>query len=249
MLFRSFYVVSQARWEARLMRADPDLIANDPDLQGFALSYAAGPYKQHCAACHGERMQGDRRKGIPNLADPEWLYGEGRTVEIEHTILYGIRAGNARTWNLADMPAFAREKPYRRYEMMSLTPGDIRDVVEFLLVTGGKEGDLAAAERGGSIFADKGQCFDCHSSDGRGDNAIGAPNLLDDVWLYGSGKREEIYASVARGLAGACPAWFQQLNPVTIRALAVTINAAWRKNAPLQKAQSPDTAPPSAKAG
>jgi cytochrome c oxidase cbb3-type subunit 3 len=218
--------VAQAGLRARLMRADPGTIVQDAELRDFAIAYARPAYDQHCAACHGDRLQGDRRKGVPDLTDQDWLYGEGRVAQIEHTILYGIRSGNPKGWNLADMPAFAQPVPYARYQIAPLEPGDIRDVIEYLMVTASKPGDDAAAERGAKIFADKGQCFDCHSGDAQGDAAIGAPNLIDNIWLYGNGTREDIYDTVARGRSGICPAWFQQLSPVTIRALAVMIYVA-----------------------
>lgn len=237
------YLFNHAAMEARLMRADPDAVVKDAALENFAIGEARGPYGRHCASCHGADLKGDVRRGIPNLTDHDWLYGEGRVAEIERTILYGIRAGNARTWNLANMPAFATAKPYFRYDMMSLTPGDIKDVTEFLLVTAGKDGDVAAAERGGAIFAEKGQCFDCHSPDGRGDAAIGAPDLLDDVWLYGTGTRQDIIRSISRGLSGACPAWYQNLDGLSIRALSVYINATARKSTPKTISQTTSPAP------
>src|SRR5205814_1341153 len=162
-------------------------------------------YDRHCAACHGDHLQGDRRKGVPDLTDDDWLYGDGRVAQIEHTILYGIRAGPAKSRNLADMPAFARPRPYQRYEIAPLEPGEIRDVIEFLVLAGGRPGDTRSAERGGKIFAGKGQCFDCHAADGRGDAAVGAPNLVDDIWLYGDGTRQDLYDIIARGSGGTCP--------------------------------------------
>ena len=186
----------------------------------------------HHAKQERERGEVDRRNGVPDLTHPAWLYGEGRVAQIEHTILYGIRSGNPRGWSLADMPAYAQAEPYKRYKVPSLEPGEIRDVVEFLMVTSGKPGDRAAAERGTKIFADKGQCFDCHSTDAQGDAAIGAPNLIDDIWLYGSGSREDIYESIARGRAGICPAWAKELSPVTVRALAVLVYATSHQEAP-----------------
>jgi cytochrome c oxidase cbb3-type subunit 3 len=220
------YLVAQANLRARLMRADPGAVVQDAELREFAISYARPVYARNCASCHGDSMQGDPRRGVPNLTDQDWLYGEGRVAQIEHTILYGIRSGNPKGWNLADMPAYAQASPYSRYQMMPLEPGDIGDVIEYLLLEAGKPGDKAAAERGARIFADKGQCFDCHSGDGQGDAAIGAPNLLDDIWLYGSGSRQDLYDSIARGRAGVCPEWVQQLSAVAIRALAVMINVA-----------------------
>jgi cytochrome c oxidase cbb3-type subunit 3 len=61
---------------------------------------------------------------------------------------------------------------------------------------------------------------------GRAGRFIGAPNLIDGVWLYGTGTREDIYDIIARGRAGICPPWIQQLDPTTIRALAVLVYTA-----------------------
>jgi cytochrome c oxidase cbb3-type subunit III len=235
----AYRYVSEASLGARLMRADPGAIVQDPELLAFALDTAKPAYAANCSGCHGERMQGDQAKGVPNLTDQDWLYGEGRVAQIEHTILYGIRSGNPKGWNLADMPGFGREVPYSRYAIPSLEPGEIRDVIEFLVTSAGKPGDRDAAIRGAKIFAEKGQCFDCHSNDAEGDSAIGAPNLIDNIWLYGNGSREDIYDTVSRGRAGVCPPWFQQLSAVTIRALAVLIYTASHPKGPAQ-AQSID---------
>ena len=73
----------------------------------------------------------------------------------------------------------------------------------------------------------------------QGDSAIGAPNLIDGLWLYGTGTREDIYDTVARGRAGICPPWIQELDPVTIRSLAVLIYTASHKATPKSAATSP----------
>ncbi|HEY6258682.1 MAG TPA: c-type cytochrome [Xanthobacteraceae bacterium] len=233
------YWARQSGMRARLMRADPDAIIEDRVLTRFAVVYAQPVYDARCASCHGDHLQGNARAGVPDLTRPAWLYGEGRVAQIEHTILHGIRSGDPKGWNLADMPAFAQAQPYKRYKIEPLEPGDIRDVIEYLLVTAGKAGDQAAAERGQKIFAVKGQCFDCHSADAQGDSAIGAPNLIDDIWLYGTGSRDDIYDSIARGRGGICPAWAQELDPVTIRALAVLVYTASHQAAPRAAVRSP----------
>ncbi len=224
---------------ARLISADPDSIAEDSELKAFALASAQPVYDQRCASCHGNQMQGDQRRGVPALTGRKWLYGEGRIAQIEHTILHGIRSGDPKGWNLADMPGFAKKEPYRRYRIEPLEPDDIRDVIEFLLVSGGKPGDKEAAERGSAIFQNRGQCFDCHSADVQGDSAIGAPSLIDGRWLYGKGTREDLYQTIARGRAGICPPWIQVLDPVTIRALAVLVYVDSHKDAPKSAALSP----------
>ncbi len=221
------------------MRMDPDAIVQDSELKRFAIAYAQPVYDQHCASCHGNQMQGDQTRGVPGFSGKKWLYGEGRVAQLEHTILHGIRAGDLKGWNLADMPAFGEPNPYKRYKLESLEPGDIRDVIEFILVSGGKPGDKAAAARGSKIFALKGECFDCHSADAQGDSAIGAPNLIDGRWLYGTGTRQDLFDTISRGRAGICPAWDQQLSPVTVRSLAVLIYAASHKEGPKTADRSP----------
>jgi cytochrome c oxidase cbb3-type subunit 3 len=235
----TFYWSQQAAKQAALMRTDPDAIVENAELTRFAVAYAQPVYDERCASCHGKEMQGDQRRGVPGLTGKKWLYGEGRVAQIEHTILHGIRSGDPKGWNLADMPGFAQKEPYRRYRVEPLEPGEIRDVIEFLLVTGGKGGDKEAAARGQKIYADKGQCFDCHSADVQGDSAIGAPNLIDGLWLYGTGTREDIYDTVARGRGGICPPWSQELDAATIRALAVLVYTASHKAAPKAAATSP----------
>ena len=214
----------QSRQRAQLMRTDPDAIPRDPTLAALAAGIARPAYDAHCAACHGADLKGDRLKGAPDLTDGDWLYGDGRVAEIEQTVLYGIRAGDGRTRDQADMPAFARAEPYRRYAIEPLQPNEIRDVAEFLVVAARKPGDPAAAARGSRVFMGKGQCFDCHEQDARGNNAIGAPNLLDDIWLHGNGTRSDIIDTISRGSSDFCPAWAGRLPSVTIRALAVFVH-------------------------
>jgi cytochrome c oxidase cbb3-type subunit III len=233
------YSVAQSGKRARLMRSDPDAVVQDAELTRVALGLAQGVYDENCASCHGAQMQGDRRRGIPGFSGKKWLYGEGRVAQIEHTILHGIRSGDPKGWNLADMPAFGQANPYKRYKIEPLSPDDIRDVIEFILVTGGKPGDKVAADRGGKIFATRGECFDCHSPDVQGDSAIGAPNLIDGLWLYGSGSRADLFDTISRGRAGICPPWDQVLDPVEIRALAVLIYSASHKEATKTAVQTP----------
>jgi cytochrome c oxidase cbb3-type subunit 3 len=237
------YWSARAGIEARLMRAEPDSVVDNPELTRFAVAYAQPVFDSKCASCHGDHLQGNSKTGVPDMTRGAWLYGEGRVAQLEHTILHGIRSGDPRGWNLADMPAFGTPEPYKRYKITPLEPGEIRDVIEYMLVTAGKPGDGEAAKRGEKIFQDTGQCFDCHSADAQGDSAIGAPNLIDDIWLYGSGAREDIYESVARGRAGICPPWGQELSPVTVRALAVLLYVGSHRNAPKTADRTADPVP------
>jgi cytochrome c oxidase cbb3-type subunit III len=211
---------------SRLIEREPDEIDRDLALWKFAREQAAPLYAKFCLACHGAALAGDPARGIPNLSDDDWLYGSGRVSEIERIVLYGIRSGNGKGWNLADMPAYARETPYRRFAVDPLTPADIRDTVEYLRSLERKPADADAARRGQDIFAGRGACYDCHASDGHGDSAIGAPNLTDDIWLYGDGSRQSVFESIARGHGGSCPAWTRQIAAWQARALAVYVRSA-----------------------
>ena len=73
-----FAEISQA--ERRLLRADPDALAADPALMGFAVHRGKPLFMNHCAACHGVSGAGDPVKGVPALIDGDWLYGSGRVA-------------------------------------------------------------------------------------------------------------------------------------------------------------------------
>ncbi len=240
-------VVAGATWalqtraaEARLLRGDPDVESADPAAMRFAAGPGHASYEKRCAACHGAQGKGDVAKGVPDLTDNDFLYGNGQASDTETVILYGIRAANPKTWRLADMPAFARPVPYPREPTIKpLTPGDIHDVIQFITLARGAPADRQAAERGSRIFSDRGGCYDCHASDGHGDSAIGGPNLMDNIWLYG-GSPKQIFDSIAYGRAGYCPAWVGKLSPAKIRETALYVYA-------LSHPPRPSSANPSAK--
>ena len=210
----------------RLLMAIPDTVPADAALNAYAMSHGKAVFAQHCASCHGQRGQGDARRGVPNLGDHDWLYGSGRVVEIERVVLYGIRSGNSKGWKLASMPAYATTDPYKLYQLAPLKPQEISDVTDYLLSFQGRSTDTAAIERGTKVYRSpvRGLCWDCHGERAKGNPAIGAPNLTDDIWLYGDGSRGSIYNSVAYGHAGSCPAWISRLSPLTIRTVAVYVH-------------------------
>jgi cytochrome c oxidase cbb3-type subunit 3 len=210
--------------ERKLLRADPDSLPAQATLLQFAFSRGAALFDAHCAACHGASGSGDPAKGTPNLTDGDWLYGTGRVTDIEKVIDFGIRSHNSRAWNLAIMPAYARPKPNPADKnIQPLSPGDINDLIEFLMRQQGRHADLDAASRGAALFSGQAGCYDCHSVDARGDSAIGAPNLTDGTTLYGDGSRDALFTTIAYGRQGVCPAWIKRLNPAGIRELALFV--------------------------
>lgn len=221
------YAVQARALRARFLMTPADLIPQDVQLLRYAMARGASGYRKSCAACHGDHLQGDSSLGIPNLADKDWLYGSGRVSEIERVILYGIRSGNSKGWDLAHMPAFATPRPYDQYAMEPLSPNEIDDVTTYLLSFQQRQQDAAAVDRGSRIFHDaaKGVCGDCHGVDAKGDSAIGAPDLTDTIWLRGEGDRASIEDTIAHGLAGRCPGWSAKLAPVAIRSIAVYVHS------------------------
>ena len=210
--------------EARLLRADPGVLATQATLMDFARQPGRDLYSVYCASCHGLDGRGDSARGIPNLSDDDWLYGNGEVADIERVIDYGIRSKQPKSWDLALMPAYARPQPSARDPRLApLAPGDIRDVVEFLMQQQGRDADRAAARRGAQVYVGRGGCFDCHAPDAKGDATIGAPNLTDSITLYGDGSRAALAMSIAYGRQGVCPAWSKRLSPAGIRELALYV--------------------------
>ncbi|SRR5579859_1043 len=207
--------------ERRLLRADPDALTADPDLRRFAVRRGQPLFLVHCAVCHGAAGAGDRIKGVPDLTDGDWLYGGGRVADIERIIEYGIRFRHPKTWSLAVMPAYGQPQPNPADpNIHPLAPGQIDDLIEFLLRQQGREANAAAASRGAALYAGDAGCYDCHALDAKGDAAIGAPNLTDAVSLYGDGSREALFLSIAQGRQGVCPAWIMTLSAAGIRETA-----------------------------
>ena len=214
--------------EAQLLRTPPDAVQPGSALLALAIGQGQRAYQRHCASCHGRDLRGDPLRGVPNLIDDDWLYGSGRASEIERTVLYGIRAGNSKGWDLASMPAFGTPVPYQRYAVTPLTPIQIEEVLQYILQFQGAATDMEAAARGEKLFhnTEVGTCADCHSFDGKGDASIGAPNVTDAIWLRGRGTPGDIRETIERGLSQSCPSWIGRLSMVEIRSLAVYLHVA-----------------------
>lgn len=210
--------------ESSLLRTDPAAIGEGTVLAFYARERGASVFENHCMVCHGKGGHGDPSKGIPDLTDTDWLYGTGRALDIEQTVTYGIRSHNARGWNLALMPAYARATPSPNDSKITpLQPEDIRDVIELLYHQESHAADEGAVRRGTAVYYGRGGCYDCHSADIKGDSAIGAPNLSDRITLYGDGSREALFQSIAYGRQGICPAWVGVLTPAQIREVALYV--------------------------
>jgi cytochrome c oxidase cbb3-type subunit III len=157
-------------------------------------------FLNNCAACHGSDARGS--KGFPNLTDSDWLWG-GAFADIQKTIAEG-RNGV--------MPPMAA----------AVGGGDdVRNVAQYVLSLSGSPHDNVAAQLGRSKFT---VCAACHGIDGKGNTAMGAPNLTDKVWLHGWGE-ETIVAMVNGGKNNVMPAHASRLTPEQMRVLAAYV---WR---------------------
>ena len=78
------------------------------------------------------------------------------------------------------------------------------------------------AAAGKKIFADN--CASCHGEAGKGNQELGAPDLTDKIWLYGSDEAT-IIETITNGRAGVMPAWVDRLDPSTIKAMAVYVHS------------------------
>jgi cytochrome c oxidase cbb3-type subunit 3 len=186
-------------------------IEKDPALLALARARGRTVFGDNCAPCHGSGATG--AKGYPNLNDDDWLWG-GTLDQIMQTIQYGVRSGHPKTHESA-MLAFGKEGV--------LKPEQIVTVANYVRSLSGlptAPGYDAAA--GKKIFADN--CASCHGEAGKGNQELGAPDLTDKIWLYGSDEAT-IIETITNGRAGVMPAWVDRLDSSTIKAMAVYVHS------------------------
>ena len=203
---------AQAVYREQIAKSDLDAITANPELLSFALAGGEAAFGDNCAPCHGRGAQG--AFGYPNLRDDSWLWG-GTLAAIHQTITHGVRANDPETRSPgAQMPAFGK--------MGVLQEQQIADVAEYVLSLSDHADDKEAAERGSKIFAST--CAPCHGPEGKGNQAIGAPDLSDELWLY-AGDKATIMNTIRGGRGGVMPAWGGRLDPETIKELAIYVHS------------------------
>ena len=176
---------------ARFAAMKPEDVAKD--VQAKAIGERL--FMNNCSQCHGSDARGN--KGIPNLTDGEWLYG-GAPATIKETIAKG-RIGN--------MPPMAAALG---------SADDVKNVVQYVLSLSASPHDSVQAALGKAKF---GACAGCHGLDGKGNPALGAPNLTDSVWLHGYGETA-IVAIINAGKVNQMPAQADKLTEAQIHVLA-----------------------------
>jgi cytochrome c oxidase cbb3-type subunit 3 len=174
--------------------------AEDVAQDAKAMAIGERLFMNNCSQCHGSDAHGSR--GFPNLTDNDWLYG-GAPETIVETITNG-RHGM--------MPPMAAAVG---------GPDDVKNVAQYVLSLSNSEHDVNRATLGKDKFT---ACAACHGADGKGNQAIGAPNLTDDIWLHGAGEAA-IIDRINNGKSNQMPAQGSRLTPEQIHVLAAYV---WR---------------------
>jgi cytochrome c oxidase cbb3-type subunit 3 len=159
-------------------------------------------YLTYCVQCHGADAKG--AKGFPNLTDNDWLYG-GEPEQLKATISAG---------RFGMMPAYGGQ------EAVVGGAEGAKDVVAYVLSLSGKAADAQAVAKGKEKFATV--CAACHGADGKGNQAIGAPNLTDNTWLYGSSEKA-ILETITKGRQNQMPAWNDFLGEAKVHLLSAYV--------------------------
>jgi cytochrome c oxidase cbb3-type subunit 3 len=186
-------------------------IEKNPALLALARARGKTVFGDNCAPCHGSGAAG--AKGYPNLNDDDWLWG-GTLDQIMQTIQFGARSGHAQTHE-GQMLAFGKDGTLKKDQIVT-----VANYVRSLSGLSTRQGYDASA--GAKIFAEN--CVVCHGDAGKGNQDLGAPNLTDKIWLYGSDEAT-IIETITNGRAGVMPAWAGRLDPSTIKAMAVYVHS------------------------
>ena len=175
-------------------------IAEDPKVMKMGMRI----YGNNCSQCHGLDARG--AYGFPNLVDSDWLWG-GSPDAIKHSIVNGRQAA---------MPAWKD----------ILGEDGIDEAAEHVLSLNNRSADPEKAERGKQHF--QSYCSACHGVDGKGNPALGAPNLTNGIWLYG-GSEEQIELTLRNGRNGKMPAFGNTLGEDKIHIVTAYIYGASRQ--------------------
>jgi len=197
-------------WTKRIEMESYQAIQSDPALMTIVRRAGHTLFGDNCAACHGFNAKGS--KGFPDLTTASWLWG-GDPAAIAETIRIGINATHSKT-RVAQMLAFGRDKIMQR--------ADVENVVSYVQTLS----NPAAAAQIGPTKLEAGKtaftanCASCHGDDGKGKVELGAPDLTDNVWIYG-GDAQSIFTSIWNGRQGHMPAWENRLDPVERKILTL----------------------------
>ena len=197
-----------ASLRAALTDIDLNTLAGNEDLNRFAIAGGAAVFRTNCSQCHGSGAAGAR--GYPNLLDDDWLWG-GSIEEIAYTVNHGIRNEIDADARWSQMPAYSE----------ILEADEIDKVVQHVISLSSTEFEAGLAAEGAVIFAD--QCSACHGDNAMGSRDVGAPNLADAIWLYGS-DTASITESVKNARFGVMPPWGTRLSVSDVNSVAAYVH-------------------------
>ncbi len=178
----------------KFLQQDLKTVAADPEAKQMGQRL----FVTYCSQCHGSDAGGSR--GFPSLSDKDWLYG-GDPEAIKASILNG-RTGI--------MPPHAPV----------LGDAGVKEVANYVFSLSGHKHDASLAAAGKPKFEQI--CAACHMPEGTGMQALGAPNLTDKVWLYGSSEAA-VTETIAKGRNGVMPAWKDFLGEAKVHLLAAYV--------------------------
>ncbi len=168
-------------------------VAENPD----AVKVGQRLFLQNCAQCHGSDARGG--KGFPNLADGAWLYG-GDGATIKTSIMAGRHGIMPAKGGMGD----------------ALDDEGVKNLTAYVLSLSGRKVNALDAQAGKQLFA---VCSACHGADGTGVQALGGPDLTDNIWLYG-GSRKAVEETILHGRVGVMPAWKDLLGEDKVHIIA-----------------------------
>ena len=160
-----------------------------------AMSTAHNLFQQNCAQCHGS--DGGGAVGFPNLRDANWQWGSDAD-----SVVATITGGR-----IAAMPPWGAV----------LGDQGVTEVVAYVQQLSGQQADATLAAAGETRFQQV--CSACHGMDGKGNPLLGAPNLTDQIWLYG-GDAATLRQTLVNGRNGQMPAWGDKLGEQRVKLLA-----------------------------
>ncbi|MER8451748.1 cytochrome-c oxidase, cbb3-type subunit III [Mesorhizobium sp. M1428] len=201
--------VAKGKFVAAIQAKTVSEITADDTLREFAVAAGGAAFKVNCVQCHGSGAQGS--KGFPNLNDDDWLWG-GNAEQIQQTIAHGIRFASDPDTRLSEMPAFGD----------IITTDQIKQVGAYVASLSDPVQDTSLIELGANVFAEN--CAACHGENAKGNSELGAPDLTDAIWLYGSGETA-IAAQVRAPKHGVMPAWIGRLGEIKAKELAVYVHS------------------------
>ncbi|MER8772849.1 cytochrome-c oxidase, cbb3-type subunit III [Mesorhizobium sp. M0115] len=201
--------VAKGKFVAAIQAKTVSEITADDTLREFAVAAGGAAFKVNCVQCHGSGAQGS--KGFPNLNDDDWLWG-GNAEQIQQTIAHGIRFASDPDTRLSEMPAFGD----------IITTDQIKQVGAYVASLSDPVQDTSLIELGANVFAEN--CAACHGENAKGNRELGAPDLTDAIWLYGSGETA-IAAQVRAPRHGVMPAWIGRLGEIKVKELAVYVHS------------------------